>query len=325
MESIQDFIKIEDLGNTTDKICEFIKDEITNKFQKKGAVIGLSGGIDSAITAALCEKSLGPDKILGIIMPEKESDPSSQILAKKVSEKFNFKTETMDISKILESFGVYNIKENIVKEKFPEFNIECKYRVVVPPKSKNTIGIPYLEILDEKNKQHKLKISSSEFLTLTAATSIKHRIRMTMLYFHGEKNNFSVIGTTNKSEYQQGYFVKYGDGGSDIEPLVNIYKSQIYQLGEFLGIPDEILKKEASPDVWSYSTSDEEFFYSVPYDVVDLILYARENGLSIKDVQKISNLSIEDIESLYQIQKQKQIKSQHMREIPHSWIPDFTQ
>ena len=129
--------------------------------------------------------------------------------------------------------------EKIVKEKFPNYNEKCKYRVVVPPKSKNIIGIPFLEILDEENKTHKLKISSSDFLTLTAATSIKHRVRMTLLYFHGEKNNFSVVGTTNKSEYQQGYFVKYGDGGSDIEPLVNIYKSQIYQIGKFLEIPNE--------------------------------------------------------------------------------------
>ncbi|BDQ31808.1 NAD(+) synthase [Nitrosopumilus zosterae] len=324
MELNEEFLKIKDLEKTTDKICEFIKDEISNKFQKKGAIVGLSGGVDSAVTMALCAKSLGYEQILGLIMPEKESSSSSQLLAKEVAKKFNVETKIIDITQILESFGVYDIKEQIVKEKFPKFNIECKYRVIVPPKSKNIVGIPFLEILDENNERHKLKISSSDFLTLTAATSIKHRVRMTMLYFHAEKNNFSVVGTTNKSEYQQGYFVKYGDGGSDIEPLVNLYKSQIYQLGEFLKVPNQILSKEASPDVWSFSTTDEEFFYSVPYQIVDLILYARENKLSIKDIQKISDLSKEDIESLVKIQNIKQVKSQHMREIPHSWMPDFT-
>ena len=258
-------------------------------------------------------------------MPEKESDNSSKILAEKVSKKYNFRTEIIDITKILDSFGVYEMKEKIVREKFPEFTLKCKYRVIVPPKLKNIIGMPFLEILDENNQRHKLKISSSDFLTLTASTSIKHRVRMTSLYFHAEKNNFSVVGTTNKSEYQQGYFVKYGDGGSDIEPLVNMYKSQIYQLGKFLEVPNEILTSDASPDVWSFSTSDEEFFYTVPYHIVDLILYARENKLSINDVEKISELKKDDIENLFQMQNIKQIKSQHMREVPYSWIPNFTQ
>ena len=323
MKHIPDFIKIKNLERSVNDICDFIKNEISNKFQRSGAIIGLSGGIDSAVTAALCVKAIGPEKVLGLIMPEKESELKSQVLAKQFADKYNIKTEIIDISSILDSFGVYENKEKIVKEKFPNFNNYCKYRLVVPPKFENTVGIPYLNILDDKNKQHKVKISSFEFLALTAATSIKHRVRMTMLYYHGEKNNFTVMGTTNKSEYLQGYFVKYGDGGSDIEPIVNLYKSQIYQLGQFLNIPKEILTKDASPDVWSFTTNDEEFFYSVPYEIVDLILYARENNLAVKEIQKLSNLSAENIENLLRFQNQKQNKSQHMREIPHSWMPDF--
>jgi len=193
---------------------------------------------------------------------------------------------------------------------------------VVPPNF-NSIGMPYLEVLDDKKKQHKLKITSSDFLSLTAATSIKHRVRMSLLYYHAEKNNLSVVGTTNKSEYLQGYFVKYGDGGSDIEPLVNLYKSQVYQIGDFLNIDHEIMINDASPDVWSYSTTDEEFFYTVPYDVVDLILYSRLNNLSISEIQKISNLSEEKIQSLIKFQNIKEQKSKHMRELPHKWEPKF--
>ena len=324
MESLKKLLEIKNVNEITDRICSFIKDEISEKYHKSGAVIGISGGIDSAVTVALCEKALGSDKVLGVILPENESDPSSVKDAEKVAQKYNINTELNDITSILDSFGVYKIKEKIIKEKFPNFNSDCKYRIAVPSNSTNSVGLPFLEVMDEQNNIHKLKISSQEFLTITAATSIKHRTRMTMLYFHAEKNNFSVIGTTNKSEYQQGYFVKYGDGGSDIEPLVNLFKSQVYQLGKFLQVPEEILTKDASPDVWSFKTNDEEFFYSVPYEIVDLILYGRERKFSPKIIHEMSNLPIDKIEKLIQIQNQKQTKTQHMREIPHGWVPDFT-
>jgi len=319
IEQIYDFLQIKEIEKTISSIENFVKDEISKKFQKQGAVIGISGGIDSAVMAAICAKAIGSEQILGLIMPEKESNPTSQILAKRLGEKFQIKTKIIDITSILESFGVYKIKEQIVKERFPDFNDDCKYRIAVPSKFSSSIGIPFLEILDNKNKKYQFKISLSEFLTLTAASSIKHRVRMTMLYYYAEKNNFCVVGTTNKSEFLQGYFVKYGDGGTDIEPLTNLYKSQIYQIGQFLEIPHEILNNDPSPDIWSFSTSDEEFFYSVPYHIVDLILYARENNISKLEIQKISNLSLEHIENLIRFQNQKQIKSQHMREIPHSW------
>ena len=318
MNEISELIKIENIENTISEITNFIKNEVFEIYQKKGVVIGLSGGIDSAITAALCTKSIGSEKILGLILPEKESDVNSKNLALQIAEKYNIDTKTIDITNILESFGVYENKEKIVKEKFPNYNEKCKYRVVVPSKSENNIGMPFLEILDDENTLHKLKISSFDFLNLTAATSIKHRVRMTMLYNYAEKNNFTVVGTTNKTEYLQGYFVKYGDGGSDIEPLVHLYKTQIYQIANFLKLPEEIINQDASPDVWSFKTSDEEFFYAVPYNIVDLILYGREKNLSINEIAKFSNLGSEKIEKLIQFQNQKQNKSQTMREKPHS-------
>ena len=318
MTEISELIKIENIETAINEVTKFIKNEVFEIYQKKGVVIGLSGGIDSAITAALCTKSIGSEKILGLILPEKESDVNSKNLALQIAEKYNIDTKTIDITNILESFGVYENKEKIVKEKFSNYNEKCKYRVVVPPKSENNIGMPFLEILDDENTLHKLKISSFDFLNLTASTSIKHRVRMTMLYNYAEKNNFTVVGTTNKTEYLQGYFVKYGDGGSDIEPLVHLYKTQIYQIANFLKLPEEIINQDASPDVWSFKTSDEEFFYAVPYNIVDLILYGREKNLSINEIAKFLNLESEKIEKLIQFQNQKQNKSQTMREKPHS-------
>jgi NAD+ synthase len=320
--NIPDFLKLQNIKTDIENLCTFLQDEVSIKSQKSGAIVGLSGGIDSTVTMALCANALGSEKTLCLTMFEKESSPNNKDLINKIAQNYDIKIENIDITPILESFGVYSNREKIIKEKFSNFNSDCKYRVVVPPNF-DSIGIPYLEILDDKNQNHKIKISSSDFLTLTSATSIKHRVRMTLLYFHAEKNNLSVVGTTNKSEYLQGYFVKYGDGGSDIEPLVNLYKSQIYQIGNFLNVPEEILNNDASPDVWSYSTTDEEFFYTVPYEIVDLILYAREKNLSLMEIKKLSNLPEEKIQNLLRFQDIKQRKSQHMRDLPYSWTPNF--
>ena len=322
MDNMPNFLKLQNVEKQVDSLCTFLHDEIIGKFHKHGAIVGLSGGIDSTVTMALCVKALGSTKTLGLTMFEKESDQNNKTLVDKISKTYNIDIQNLDITPILDSFGVYSNREKIVKNKFPNFNSNCKYRVAVPPNF-NSVGMPYLEILDDNNKQHKIKISSSDFLTLTAATSIKHRVRMTLLYYYAEKNNLSVVGTTNKSEYLQGYFVKYGDGGSDIEPLVNLYKSQVYQIGNFLNVNQDIMINAASPDVWSYRTTDEEFFYTVPYDIVDLILYARENNLPISEIQKLSNISEEKIQSLLRFQDIKQQKSQHMRKLPSKWESNF--
>ena len=320
MNDIPNFLKLKNVEKSVNDVSTFLHDEIFEKFHKRGAIIGLSGGIDSTVTMELCVKALGPEKILGLTMFEKESNEHSKSLISRISKNYDVKIENIDITDILDSYGVYSNREEIVKNIFPNFNSDCKYRVVVPPNF-NSIGMPYLEVLDDENKQHKLKITSSDFLSLTAATSIKHRVRMSLLYYHAEKNNLSVVGTTNKSEFLQGYFVKYGDGGSDIEPLVNFYKSQVYQIGDFLNIDNDIMINAASPDVWSYSTTDEEFFYTVPYNIVDLILYSRLNNLSVSEIQQLSNLSEEKIQSLIKFQNIKEEKSKHMRELPHKWEP----
>ena len=313
-------LEIKNIGRVIQSLQTFIYEQVNGNFRKRGVVIGISGGIDSAVAVKLCCDAVGKENVLGIILPEKESNPQSQEFAKKYCEKLGIKYEIEDITSIIDSSEIYQTREKIVEKYFPDYNQLCKYRIVFSENFDNDgLSIPYLEVIDGNEQIHKIKLSLNDYFTITAATNIKHRIRMTRLYFHAEKNNFLVCGTTNKAEFQQGYFVKYGDGGVDIEPLVNLYKTQIYQLGKYLEIPNEIIDRKASPDTWSFGVSDEEFFYSLPYEIVDLVLFAKEKSVTLNDICSTLDLKEEKIKRILNSIERKLQASKTSRIFPPSW------
>tara|TARA_Y100000590_G_scaffold465194_1_gene636770 strand:- start:47 stop:1018 length:972 start_codon:yes stop_codon:yes gene_type:complete len=320
MKNSKNTLKLKNVKKTSNDLSKFIKSQVIENYRRKGVVIGLSGGLDSSVTASLSVKSLGSQNVLGLILPEKESNPNSYKLAKSLAKRLKIKYEIIDITKILDSYQIYKLREDIVKKYFSKFNQKCKYRLSIPQYNLENSGlrIPFLEIEDTIKQIHKFKITSYDFSTLSSLTSIKHRTRMTMLYSFAEKNNLVVVGSTNKSEYIQGYFVKYGDGGVDIEPIQNLYKTQIYELGNHLKLPKKILQRKASPDTWSLETSDEEFFFGIDYETLDLLLYALEKKLSLTKIAKLTDINKNQIKILKKnLQKRKNISS-HMRELSPS-------
>lgn len=277
----KDVLKI-DPDQEVDRISSFITKTILMDMHKKGAVIGLSGGIDSALSAALCVSALGPDKVLGIILPEKDSSSISEDYALVLADLLAIDTERLDITPVLQNLGAYEKRDHVVRRLFPAFDpATWRYKMVLPQDvlNEDCLNVFSLVVQLPDGSEKRKRLSPKDYLQMVASTNMRQRIRMVLLYYYAEKRNYAVVGTTNRTELRQGFFVKYGDGGVDIEPLAHLYKSQVYMLAKHLGVPSEILKRPPTPDTYTASVSDTEFYFSVPFHVLDPFLWADENNV----------------------------------------------
>ena len=294
-------IKKEMLRNSEDlkvNLTTFIKETVRDQFKKDGIVIGVSGGVDSAVIAALAVDALGSDRVFGLILPEKESSPSSRELAIDLCTVLNIRYEEVPITPMLESFSVYTKKEALIKELFPQYDPAIHTTSLSRPPmiaAEKVLNIPSLILLKNRKAISTKRLSAVQFLYVLSLQNVKQRTRMIVEYMYAEKMNYVVCGTTNKTELLTGFFVKYGDGGVDLEPIANCYKLQVYKLAELLHIDERIISRAPSPDTWSHFTSDEEVSLRIPYDILDQLLYAQENHLPSAIVQQSTNLDEQQI------------------------------
>jgi len=300
-----------------ERICEFIREQ-TLSMRRDGAVIGLSGGIDSALCAELCVRALGKEKVFGLILSEKESSPISKKYASKQAREMGIKTETIDISPTLEGFGTYEKLDRVIKEIFPEYNTHYRFKITLPPDllSRDAFNFFTLTIDDGRGSVKSARLKKDTLNAIIAATDTKQRTRMMHLYYFAEKMNYFVCGTTNRSETIQGFFVKYGDGGVDIEPIAHLYKTQVYQLSEYTGVIEEIIQRTPSPDTYSFEVSDEEFFFRIPYDKLDLLLYSWEKKVPIAEVCEVMNLTEDQVKRAFRDFSAKYNATRHLRILP---------
>jgi NAD+ synthase len=290
---------IEDLK---DKLPPFIQETVVDTLKKDGIVIGVSGGVDSALIATLAVQALGHDHVYGLILPEKESSPQSRELAMKLCRKLKIPFSEVPITPMLESFGIYTQKESLLQDLFPQYDPAIHTtNLFLPPgiSSMSLLALPSIRLSDENGSISTKRLSAPQYLKLISLQNVKQRTRMIVLYMQAEKMNYSVSGTTNKSELLTGYFVKFGDGGVDLEPIADLYKLQVYKLSEMLNIDTKIISRAPSPDTWSHFTSDEDFYLRMPYDILDQLLYAEEHDLPSEVVQKSTGLNASQIESAF--------------------------
>ncbi len=283
-----------------EKIVESIRNNVFNILKKRGGVVGVSGGVDSSVVLALTAKALGSDKVLAIMLPEKESSGENIPLVKKLLNIVGVENTIEDLTGALSGFGCYQRRDDAVKRIFPEYDSSYKMRIILPHNllEKNNLNLFYLEIISPKGEVKKTRLPLKEYLQIVAASNFKQRSRMSMLYYHAELRNYTVIGTPNKNEHDQGFFVKYGDSGSDIRPIKHLFKTQVYQLADYLGIPIEIKNRIPTSDTYSASQTQEEFFFRIPFSLLDRIWYGWENNVPSEIIADELKLSKEQVENV---------------------------
>ncbi|MBU2929610.1 NAD(+) synthase [Winogradskyella psychrotolerans] len=315
----KDILHIDNIETVCNAIITKLKNDVGRTLQRRGAVIGISGGIDSSVCMALSAKAFGPNKVTAIMLPEQDSSDDSRLLAEKLAAKFDVKdTLVEDITKALDGFGCYQRRDDAIGRVITNFDpkvdkakIEIKQDAAsnLPPAFSVTVIKPNGEVISKL-------LPVKEYLQIVASTNFKQRSRMSMLYYHAERLHYAVIGTPNKHEVEQGFFVKYGDGGADVMPIGHLYKTQVYQLARHLGVPQEIIDRTPTTDTYTAEQTQEDFFYQMPFEEMDLIWYGWENDYPADEVAKVMDKTTQDIENIYKNFERKRKTTAYLRMRP---------
>jgi NAD+ synthase len=300
-----------------ERICITIRQQILRQLRRRGAVVAVSGGIDSSVTAVLCAKALGAEKVLGVLMPERDSDQDSLRLGQLVTRQFGIAHVVEDIAPVLTASACYQRRDDLIRRVVPEFGSDWRCKVVITnPLQNEGYNLTMLVVESPDGKQAKLRMPIDVYLGIIAATNMKQRTRKQIEYYHADRLNYAVIGTPNRLEYDQGFFVKNGDGAADLKPIAHLYKGQVYELAAYLGIPDEIRGRPPTTDTWSLAQSQDEFYFSLPYQLMDLCLFGLNNDFAPEQVAEATGLTSDQVARVWRDIAAKRKATTYLHEPP---------
>ena len=305
----------------TERITAWIRNMVFHNFRRRGAVIGVSGGIDSSLVAFLCARALGNDRIQILFTPEADSSPDSLRLGRLVAEALRAKAKVEDISAILTGARCYERRDDAVRLVVPDYGPGYKCKIVLPGLlDAGRYSIFSVVVQSPDGRKQKVRLTPEAYLGIVAATNFKQRARKMMEYHYADLLQYAVAGTPNRLEYDQGFFVKNGDGAADFKPIAHLYKSQVYQLAAHLGVPEEIRRRPPTTDTYSLEQSQEEFYFTLPLEQMDLCLYAKDHGFPAADLVTAVGLDQGMVERVYEMIEAKRKVAKYLH--AHSIVMD---
>jgi NAD+ synthase len=288
-----------DAAREADRICDWIRSNVQD-FKRRGAVVALSGGIDSSVVGSLCVRALGKENVFGLLMPEEDSSDDTLRISSALVAHLGIQHRLENLTPILEAVGCYSRRDEAIRSVVPDYDSSWKHKIVLPGVlDSDSYRVYSLVIETSDGTQRKVRLPLAAYLAIVAATNFKQRTRKMMEYHEADRLNYVATGTPNRLEYDQGFFVKLGDGAADVKPIAHLYKTQVYQLAAALGIPEEIRRRPPTTDTFSLPQTQEEFYFALPYDRMDLCLYALNHGIPAAQVAPRVELSAEQVERVF--------------------------
>jgi len=282
-----------------DRICSGIKKILSKKLKKRGLVVAMSGGIDSSVCSALAVRALGKNKVFGMLLPEQDSSDDSSNRGKILAEHLGIEFITQDIREPLASIGCYEWRDQAIKKTFPDYGDGWKNKITISGGTEGKYNFFKLVVQNPLGEIMEKRLDLSEYLQIVAATNYKQRIRKTIEYFHADRLNYAVVGTPNRLEYDQGFFVKNGDGSADVKPIAHLYKSQVYAMARHLQLPEEICSAIPTTDTYSLQQGQDEFYFALPYQQMDIALWALNHKIPASELASYLKISESQADFIY--------------------------
>lgn len=295
-----------------DEICTRMREILSRDLSRRGFVIAMSGGIDSSVCAALAVRAVGKERVYGMMLPERDSSGFSTARGRQLADHLGIRYEVFDIAPALEAIGCYKWRDDAIRKVFPDYGEGWKNKIVISGGLEGRVNHFQLVVQTPQGEIKQERLGLPEYLQIVAATNFKQRIRKTMEYFHADRLNYAVIGTPNRLEYDQGFFVKNGDGSADIKPIAHLYKTQVYALARHMKLPDEICSATPTTDTYSLAQGQDEFYFALPYQQMDLALWALNHGRSPAELAKIVGITEAQAQNVYRDIEAKRRATKYM-------------